>query len=165
MHTDPISLWLNRTEVLSGTQRLVLGMFTINPAFGSILPGQSQMILVDCVADKAGKCEELLSIEISDRQKTMLPIKYKICGDVLLPGINTTDFSSIFEEHRVCHELGALGPHLFSEENCVGVYGENEKRFLFKNVIVGKSSRARFKITNPNKVWWDYITLYIQGMV
>ena len=138
--------------MLSGTQKLVLGMFTINPAFGSVLPGQSQVIMVDCVADKAGRCEENLAIEISDRQKNMPPIKYKIGGDVLLPGINTTDMSSVFEEHRMCHELGALGPHLFFEENCVGVYGENERRFLFKSVIVGKSSRARFKITNSNKV-------------
>ena len=142
---------LCRTEVLSGTPKLVLGMFTINPAFGSVLPGQNQMILVDCVADKAGKWEEHLSIEISDRPRNATPIKYKICGDVRLPGINLTDVSSIFEEHRVCHELGALGPHLFNE-NCVGVYGESERRFLFKNVIVGKSARARFKITNPNKV-------------
>ena len=43
-----------RTEALGGTQRLVLGMFTVNPAMGSILAGQSQTIIVDCNADKPG---------------------------------------------------------------------------------------------------------------
>lgn len=138
--------------MLSGTQKLVLGMFCINPAFGSILPGQFQLIMVDCVADKAGKCEESLSIEISDRPKHSPPIKYKICGDVMIPGIDTTDLCAIFEEHRVCRELGVLSQHLFHGDNCVGVYGEEEKRFVYKSVIVGKMSRARFKITNPNKV-------------
>ena len=148
--------------MLSGTQRLVLGMFTINPAFGSVLPGQSQTILVDCAADKAGKCEEALSIEISDRQKNSEPIKYRICGEVMIPGICTTDFSSIFEEHRVCRELGVLGQHLFQGEDCVGVYGEEEKRFVFRNVIVGKVARARFKISNPNKVHQvSYVILHI----
>lgn len=138
--------------MLSGTQKLVLGMFSINPAFGTILPGQNQLIMVDCIADKPGRCEEFLSIEISERPKHSGPIKYKICGEVMIPGINSTDFCAIFEEHRVCHQLGALGQHLFHGENCVGVYGEEEKRFVFKSVIVGKTSRARFKITNHNKV-------------
>lgn len=138
--------------MLSGTPKLVLGMFSINPAFGSIPVGQSSTIMVDCVADKAGKCEELLSIEISDRHKNSTPLKYRICGEVMVPGISTTNLSSIFEEHRVCRELGVLGQHLFHGEDCVGVYGEEERRFVFKNVIVGKVSRARFKISNPNKV-------------
>lgn len=127
-------------------------MFSITPAVGSIMAGQFQLVMVDCVADKPGQCEESLSIEISDRPKNSPSIKYKICGDVMIPGIDITDFCSIFEEHRVCRELGVLGQHLFHGENCVGVYGEEEKRFVFKSVIVGKTSQARFKITNPNKV-------------
>ena len=34
----------------------------------------------------------------------------------------------------------------------MGVYGEEERRFLFKSVVVGQTSKARFKISNPNKV-------------
>lgn len=138
--------------MLTGTQKLVLSMFTISPAFGQLSPGQSQLIVVDCIADRPGKCEELLAIEISERPKNSAPIKYKICGEVMIPGINTTDFYSIFEEHRVCRELGVLGHHLFHGEECVGVYGEEERRFVFKSVLVGKVSKARFKISNPNKV-------------
>ena len=34
----------------------------------------------------------------------------------------------------------------------MGVYGEEERRFLFKSVMVGQTSKAHFKISNPNKV-------------
>ena len=141
-----------RTEVMGGSQRLVLGMFTVTPAMGPIQAGQSQTITVDCVADKPGSHEEILSVEISDRQKDSPPVTYKICGEVLIPGINTTDMASVFEEHRVCQQLGALGQHKFHEDGCVGVYGEEERRFVFKSVIVGQRSQARFKVSNPNKV-------------
>ena len=33
-----------------------------------------------------------------------------------------------------------------------GVYGEEEKRFVFNNVIVGRRAKARFKISNTTKV-------------
>lgn len=42
-------------------------------------------------------------------------VTYKICGEVLVPGINTTDMAAIFEEHRICRQLGALGQHQFHE--------------------------------------------------
>lgn len=141
-----------RTEVLSGTPRLVLGIFTVNQAYGMILAGQSQTISVDCTGERQGRYEEELSIEISDRHKDSKPIPYKIGCEVLNPGINTTDIALIFEEHRICRELGVLGQYQFHEDNCVGVYGEREKKFVFKGVIVGQMSKARFKISNPNKV-------------
>lgn len=34
----------------------------------------------------------------------------------------------------------------------MGVYGEEDKRFVFHSVIVGQTARAQFKIANPNKV-------------
>ena len=131
---------------MGGTPRLVLGIFTVNQACGVILAGQSQTISVDCTGDKQGKYEEELSIEISDRHKDSKPVPYKIGCEVLNPGINTTDVSSIFEEHRICRELGVLGQYQFHEDNCVGVYGEREKRFVFKGVIIGQVS------SNSNKV-------------
>ena len=33
-----------------------------------------------------------------------------------------------------------------------GVYGEDENRFVFNNVLVGMRAKARFKVTNTNKV-------------
>ena len=58
--------------------------------------------------------QELL-VEISDRHKEAPAVTYKICGEVLVPGINTIDIAAIFEEHRVCQQLGALGQHQFHE--------------------------------------------------
>jgi hypothetical protein len=42
-----------------GPARLVLGMFTIFPAFGQVLPNNHQTINVECIAETAGKCEEV----------------------------------------------------------------------------------------------------------
>ncbi len=33
-----------------------------------------------------------------------------------------------------------------------GVFGEEENRFVFSNVLVGMRAKARFKITNTSKV-------------
>ena len=49
-----------RYEVLGGnSQRLVMGVFSIAPAFGVIGPGLSQTISVECIAEKGGKHEEV----------------------------------------------------------------------------------------------------------
>ena len=58
---------------------------------------------------------QLLSIEISDGNKRDMPIFYKVCAEVLIPALNSTDVMSIFEEHRICRQLGVLGPHEFHE--------------------------------------------------
>ena len=144
-----------RTEVVSGTQKLVLGMFTISPAMGAVSPGESADIKVDCAADKPGKQEVAVIIEISERYKRDSPVVYHIYGDVLEPMINTSDIAAIFEEHGVCQSLGVLGPQLFHSEDCIGVYGEAEQRFAFKSIAVGKTARARFKISNTNKIPCD----------
>ena len=38
-----------------------------------------------------------------------------------------------------------------------GVYGEDEGRFVFMNTLVGSRAKARFKISNSNKVPCDVI--------
>ena len=48
-----------RSEVLTLNQRLVAGMFTLQPAFGTIQPGQVQKVVVEFTADTAGKFEEV----------------------------------------------------------------------------------------------------------
>lgn len=42
-------------------------------------------------------------------------------------------------------------------DNDGGVYGEDEKKFVFNNVIVGHKAKARFKISNVNKVPCDVV--------
>ena len=34
----------------------------------------------------------------------------------------------------------------------VGIYAEEENKFFFNNVIVGRTAKARFKFLNSNKV-------------
>jgi len=44
-----------------------------------------------------------------------------------------------------------------SQLDSSGVYAEDEKKFVFNNVIVGRKSVARFKISNNQKVPCDVI--------
>jgi len=144
--------FLVRTEVLGGSQKLILGMYAVYPAFGAISPGQTQTVTVDCIADKPGVTQENLAIEISDLPRETPPMNYLITGEVLVPGIEASDVGLIFEEHRICKRLGALGRHIFRDHEGVGMYGEEDRKFIFKGVTVGKSSVARFRIANHNKV-------------
>ena len=54
-------------------------------------------------------------MEISDRHKNDPQMTYKIRGEVLIPAINCSDIASVFEEHRICKQLGVLGQHTFHE--------------------------------------------------
>ncbi|XP_041375521.1 hydrocephalus-inducing protein homolog [Gigantopelta aegis] len=147
-----------RQDAGTGQSRLVQGIFTIFPAFGIILPNGHQTITVDCVAEQQqGHFEEDLSVEITDREPTdnRGGIPYKLIAEACIPSINTEDIGSIFEEHHVCKNL-SVWQHLNQIESG-GIYGEEERRFVFNNVIVGRKAKARFKISNTNKVPCDVV--------
>ncbi|XP_052816168.1 hydrocephalus-inducing protein homolog isoform X2 [Mya arenaria] len=145
-----------RQEML-GQSKLTLGAFTIFPAFGIILPNGHQTINVECVAETQGRFDEELSVEIADRDPTDHPggIPYKLLAEACIPSINTDDIGAIFEEHRVCKNL-SVWQHTNSLESS-GVYAEDEKKFVFNNVIVGRKATARFKISNNQKVPCDVV--------
>eukprot|EP00731_Ephydatia_muelleri_P026704 Em0018g804a len=82
-----------RTEVIGGSQRLVLSLFTVNSAIGVISPGQSVVISVECGPTKQANMRRCL--------------------------------------------------------------WRGDETFLYKSVIVGQSAKARFKISNPNKIPCD----------
>ncbi|KAK6983379.1 hydrocephalus-inducing protein, partial [Biomphalaria glabrata] len=137
--------------------KLTLGMFTIFPAFGIILPNGSQSITVECVGETPGKEVQEINLEISDRDPNYNKggIPYKLVAETCIPGINVDDLGSIFEEHRICKNL-TIWQHLnCGNQEAGGVYGEEEKKFIFNNVIVGRTAKARFKISNNNKVPCD----------
>ena len=95
-----------------------------------------------------------LAIEITDRDPADHPqgIPYKILAEACSPGINLVDLASIFEEHRVVKNLSVfLNSHQL-ELDGGGVYGEDENKFIFGHVLVGRKVKARFKISNANKV-------------
>ena len=59
---------------------------------------------------------------------------------------------NIFEEHRIVKNLNVFRYHAHELAPGSGVFGEDENKFIFYNVIVGYKVKARFKIANPNKV-------------
>ena len=63
-----------------------------------------------------------------------------------------TDLGSIFEEHRVVKNLSVFLNNHQLELDGGGVYGEDENKFIFGQVLVGRKAKARFKISNGNKV-------------
>ena len=50
---------------------------------------------------------QFLCIDVTDRDPDDAPsgIPYRLLAEGCLPNINTSDFVSIFEEHRVCKNL------------------------------------------------------------
>ncbi|XP_069113582.1 hydrocephalus-inducing protein homolog isoform X2 [Argopecten irradians] len=160
----------NRQEGVTQS-RLPLQMFVVSPAIGMISSNNSQVINVECIAETPGSCEEELAIDISDRDPNDNPggIPYKLIAEACIPSINVDDIGSIFEEHRVCKNLSVWQHNnQLQMENEGGVYGEDEKKFVFNNVIVGHKATARFKIANVNKVPCDVVMslkpILVKGM-
>ncbi|GFS07093.1 hydrocephalus-inducing protein-like [Elysia marginata] len=143
----------------SGQSKLTLGMFTIFPAFGIILPNGNQVITVDCVGENQGKEIQDISIDITERDPSTYKggVPYRLVAEACIPTINVDDIGSIFEEHRVCKNLSVWQHANQSLAEVGGVFGEEERKFLFNNVIVGRKAKARFKISNTNKVPCDIV--------
>uniref|UniRef100_A0A4W3H2C0 Cadherin domain-containing protein n=1 Tax=Callorhinchus milii TaxID=7868 RepID=A0A4W3H2C0_CALMI len=68
--------------------RFVVGVFSIFPAFGIVLPGAQQVITVEVFAELSGKSEEILHIDITDRDPNDNPggIPYRLVTEACLPG-------------------------------------------------------------------------------
>ncbi|KAM4614098.1 hydrocephalus-inducing protein homolog [Discoglossus pictus] len=146
---------LQRDANIGGQAHLSLGMFTIAPGFGVLPPGGHQVINVECFTDQLGTNEELLAIDISDKNPEDHPsgIPYRLTAEACTPGFVTDDIGSIFEEHRIVVDARMLQCSPALQEG--GVYLQQENRFLFCNVIVGQTSTARFKIMNTGRVPCD----------
>ncbi|NXJ80823.1 HYDIN protein, partial [Trogon melanurus] len=137
--------------------RFTLGMFTVYPGFGSIPPGDQQVITVDCYAEPVGTCKEHLSIDIVDRdpKDNPLGIPYTLFAESCLPAFVVDDVESIFEEHRVCSNINLC--HILQTVQDKGVFVTDENKFIFTGVLVGHRATARFKISNVEKVPCDVI--------
>jgi hypothetical protein len=46
----------------------------------------------------------------------------------------------------------------------IGIYAEDENRFFFNNVVVGRTAKARFKLSNTNKVA-NFLILYLINLL
>ncbi|CAH8527130.1 unnamed protein product [Schistosoma turkestanicum] len=143
------------TMLSTSQSRLQQGFFTLSPASGLIPPGNAQIITVDCLANTLGQCVEELAIEISDRDMKLYPhgISYYLKAEGDLPLIETNDVSVIFEEHHVCKNLNVLDlPDLSDMISSGSIYGIEENRFVYRNVLVGSRVVARFRIANRSNV-------------
>jgi hydrocephalus-inducing protein len=139
--------------------RFQVGVYTITPAYGLILQNGHQAITVDCAPETSGKFEEELLIDITDRNTNQYPngIVYRFFVEAVIPTIAITP--DIFEEHTVIQNISALDPKTMG----LGIYCEDENKFIFNNVIVGRTSKARFKLFNTNKIAID-VAFYLKSM-
>lgn len=86
----------------------------------------------------------------TDNPKGLL---YALMAESFVPAFDVENVESIFEEHPICHNLADWNYMQTNESfESSGVYLLDERRFLFNNVLVGSKAKARFKISNNNKV-------------
>ncbi|XP_072135349.1 hydrocephalus-inducing protein homolog isoform X2 [Mobula birostris] len=137
--------------------RLTVGMFTVFPGYGVVSPGVQQAVTVECSGDQIGKHEEILGIDVIDRNPKDNPsgIPYWLVIECCAPSIVVDDIRSIFEEHFICQNINLHQCLQIVETS--GIYVEDEKKFLFHNVYVGDQAEARFKIINAGKVSADVV--------
>lgn len=87
-------------------------------------------------------------------------VPYRLVAECCNAGFDTEDIKSIFEEHHICRTVGSWYCANF-KDGC-GLYIQDEKKFLFSNVLVGSRVKARFKLKNINKVNSSNIILFIK---
>ena len=87
-----------------------LGIFTITPALGIILPNGYHVITIDCVPEIAGKFDEEICLDITDRDMNQYPngIVYKLSCDAVFPTISHSN--EIFEEHTIISNISSFDP-------------------------------------------------------
>ncbi|KAL5255873.1 hypothetical protein ACHWQZ_G011188 [Mnemiopsis leidyi] len=148
-----------RQEIVGGNVRAQFGMFYLYPASGTISSNSQQTVTVECLAENAGRCEEVLAIDVSDRAPSEPPVYYKLSGEVVIPGFVTQDVNTIFEEHLIVANSDVLalsqGPNYKPDKADVGVYMIEENKFVYSYVVVGQKACARFKILNSRMVPCD----------
>ncbi|KAI8909684.1 hypothetical protein EDD86DRAFT_206048, partial [Gorgonomyces haynaldii] len=129
--------------------QLQLGPFTVYPTFGSVPANSKLPITVEFHAEVPGFYEELIAVDISERSPQDSDVlEYRLTGESCVPGINTTDLSSIFEDQAVVKRL-----ELFSSQS--NVYAEEDRVFFFGAFLAGNQAQVHFKISNPFKVSCD----------
>ncbi|KAG7386322.1 hypothetical protein PHYPSEUDO_000450 [Phytophthora pseudosyringae] len=146
---------------------LGLGQFAISPDCGTVDPGVTVGLDVVFQPKECAVHSETLRIEVSGRNEEDTvetnKLLYELVGESCYPGINTTDYESIFEEQTVIHSLGVesampMSTHrngAFPGSIQAVTFADKEKIFSFGPLISAanwKGTVERFKISNPMKV-------------
>jgi len=92
-------------------------------------------------------------IDVANRSPADNPggIPFKLATEACLAGFDVDDDAVIFEEHFVCKSLSAWYCASSDTEGCT-VYVQDERKFMFVNVLIGSRVKARFKLRNSSKV-------------
>ncbi|KAJ1558923.1 hypothetical protein HK096_003058, partial [Nowakowskiella sp. JEL0078] len=145
--SPPTSRAANKREMVKQADATSFGPFTVFPTNGTIAAGSKQQITIEFHSESPGCFEEIVALDISDRFINDFNdvLEYKLVGESCLPGINTTDFVSIFEEQTICKRL-----ELFTTNG--NFYAEEDRVFHFGAFLAGQQAHVRFKISNPFKV-------------
>lgn len=69
------------------------------------------------------------------------------------PAFVTDNNALIFEEHQICSSANMY--NILQTIESVGLFVEDENKFIFSNVLVGHQAKARFKISNMGKIACD----------
>ncbi|KAJ3226665.1 hypothetical protein HK099_004409 [Clydaea vesicula] len=147
----PVTKPVNRKDFGNKSDAANFGAFTVFPTSGICPSGQKQQVTVEFHSEFPGAFEENVAVDISDRPVLDTDvIEYRLTGESCIPGINTTDFSSIFEEHSICKRL-----ELFNMQG--NVYAEEDRVFYFGSFLAGQQTQVHFKISNPMKVSCDVV--------
>lgn len=149
----PATKIVNKREMVTGKQpdQVTYGAFTVYPPSGTVPANSKLPITVDFHTEVPGLFEEIIGVDISDRSPAEGdPLEYRLVGETCVPGINTTDYAAIFEEHLICKRL-----ELFNSQT--SVYAEEDRVFFFGAYLAGQQIQAHFKIMNPFKIPCDVV--------
>ena len=86
-------------------------------------------------------------------------IPFKLATESCHAGLDVDDEASIFEEHFICKSLSAWYCANSRTDGCT-VYIQDERKFMFVNVLIGSHVKARFKLRNSSKVHSYYTIQY-----
>ncbi|KAJ3142605.1 hypothetical protein HK100_000034 [Physocladia obscura] len=139
-----------KKEVIKQADATNFGTFTVFPTTSVVAAGAKHQITVEFHSEIPGSFEETVAIDISDRSPNdyLDVIEYRLVAEDCIPGINTSDLVSVFEEQTVCKRL-----ELFNTQS--NIYAEEDRVFYFGAFLAGHQAQVRFKISNPFKVPCD----------
>ena len=145
----------NKKQV-EAPNELVNQYIRLEPKQGYIPKDSSLKIRIDFFSDTRFLMEQPLQILVSNRDSTKEPhgTEYLVLGEACVPGIDTNNFNSIFEEQMVVPSLNSTGLNIQDVVNA-NVFATEENTFFFGQLIPSKfpeGTQERFKLSNSGKV-------------